>query len=200
MPMIHESSYVDDGAEIGAGTRIWHFCHVQPGARIGRGCVLGQNVNVASDVSIGDRVKIQNNVSVYKGVTIEDEVFLGPSCVFTNVINPRAAVERKDEFRPTLVRRGASVGANATVLCGVTLGAYCLVGAGAVVTKDVADFSMVVGVPARHQGWACRCGVSLNLENDAAQCTACGSRYNLDDHGVLVLLEETPARTEGNTA
>ena len=151
-PFVHESAYVDEGAQIGAGSKIWHFCHVMPGAVIGEGSSLGQNVVVMNGTRIGNNVKIQNNVSIYEGVELEDDVFCGPSMVFTNVINPRSAVSRKDEYRRTLVRRGASIGANATIVCGVTLGAYCFVGAGAVVTRDVPDYALVVGVPAQaHQ-------------------------------------------------
>jgi UDP-2-acetamido-3-amino-2,3-dideoxy-glucuronate N-acetyltransferase len=156
--MIHETVCVDDNVSIGEGTRIWHFSHVMRDASIGTGCVLGQNVFVGCGVSIGNGVKIQNNVSIYEGVTIEDDVFCGPSCVFTNVLTPRAFIERKSAFSPTRVRRGATIGANATVVCGVTLGRYCLVGAGAVVTHDVPDYAMVLGVPARQAGWVCRCG------------------------------------------
>src|SRR5687768_13228788 len=144
-----ESAYVDDGARIGAGTKVWHFCHILPGAVIGERCNLGQNVVVMGGTRIGDNVKIQNNVSIYEGITLEDDVFCGPSCVFTNVVNPRSHVSRKHEYRPTLVRRGATIGANATIVCGVTIGQYAFVGAGAVVTSDVADFALVLGVPAR---------------------------------------------------
>lgn len=150
---IHESSYVDDGASIGEGSKIWHFCHVMPGARIGENCVLGQNVNVGSKAVIGNGVKIQNNVSIYDDVIIEDDVFLGPSCVFTNVINPRAFVERKNEYKKTVVKKGASIGANATIICGVTIGEYALVGAGSVVTKDVPPYALVYGNPARQHGF-----------------------------------------------
>ncbi|EKD51207.1 MAG: transferase hexapeptide repeat containing protein [uncultured bacterium] len=149
---VHESSYVDEGAEIGEGTKVWHFSHVMGGAKIGKNCVLGQNVNVGGKVTIGNNVKIQNNVSLYDGVMIEDGVFCGPSCVFTNVFNPRATVERKNEYRPTLVKEGATIGANATIVCGVTLGRYCFVGAGSVVTKDVPDYALVYGNPARQCG------------------------------------------------
>jgi UDP-2-acetamido-3-amino-2,3-dideoxy-glucuronate N-acetyltransferase len=149
---IHESSYVDDGAVVGSGTKIWHFCHVLSGAQIGERCSLGQNVNVGSRAIIGNGVKIQNNVSIYDDVIIEDDVFCGPSCVFTNVINPRAFVERKDEYKKTVVKKGASIGANATIVCGVTIGEYALVGAGAVVTKDVPPYSLVYGSPARVMG------------------------------------------------
>ena len=150
---VHESAYVDEGAHVGAGTRIWHFSHIQSGAHVGSNCVLGQNVNVAAGAIVGDDCKIQNNVSVYTGVRCEDDVFLGPSMVFTNVINPRAAVSRKDEYRPTILKRGVSVGANATIVCGHTLGEYCLIGAGSVVTKDVPAYALMVGNPARQIGW-----------------------------------------------
>jgi len=149
---IHESSYVDEGAEIGEGTKIWHFCHVMSGAKIGKNCSLGQNVNIGSRAIIGNGVKIQNNVSVYDDVIIKDDVFCGPSCVFTNVINPRAFVERKSEYKKTLVKKGASIGANATIVCGVTIGEYALVGAGSVVTRDVPDYALVYGNPARVRG------------------------------------------------
>ena len=149
---VHESSYADEGAEIGEGTKVWHFCHIMPGAKIGKNCSLGQNVNVGSRAVIGDGVKIQNNVSVYDDVIIEDDVFCGPSCVFTNVINPRAFVERKSEYKKTLVKKGASIGANATILCGVTIGEYSLIGAGSVVTKDVPAYAIVYGNPARVRG------------------------------------------------
>lgn len=175
---VHESSYVDDGAVIGTGTKIWFFCHVQGGASLGAGCILGQNVNIDRDVVIGDGVKIQNNVSVYKGVRVLDHAFLGPSCVFTNVINPRSHVERKSEFMETVVGRGATVGANATVVCGNNLGDYCMVGAGAVVTADVAPHALVVGVPARQIGWVCRCGVRLTT-GETPVCESCGDAYLL---------------------
>jgi UDP-2-acetamido-3-amino-2,3-dideoxy-glucuronate N-acetyltransferase len=169
---------VDDDVTIGNGTRIWHFSHVLSGSRIGANCTLGQNVVVGPDVIIGNRCKIQNNVSVYKGVTLEDGVFCGPSCVFTNVINPRAEVERKDEFRPTLVRRGASIGANATIVSGVTIGEYALVGAGAVVTHDVASHALVVGVPARRVGWVSHDGEILGED---LRCPRSGRQYEERD-------------------
>ena len=154
----HETAVIDAGSRIGAGTKIWHFSHVMSGAVLGERCNLGQNVVVSPGCVIGSGVKIQNNVSVYTGVTLEDDVFCGPSMVFTNVINPRAHIERKHEYRPTLVRRGSSIGANATIICGVTLGEYCFIGAGAVVSRDVAPFALVTGNPARHRGWVCACG------------------------------------------
>ena len=161
---VHESSFVDEGAQIGAGTRIWHFCHVMPQARIGERCNLGQNVFVSTDVTIGNNVKIQNNVSLYTGVVLEDDVFLGPSMVFTNVINPRSQVNRKDEYQKTVVHKGASIGANATIVCGTTLGKYCFVGAGAVVTRDIPDYALAYGSPARVRGWMCRCCERLKFE------------------------------------
>jgi UDP-2-acetamido-3-amino-2,3-dideoxy-glucuronate N-acetyltransferase len=169
----HPSAVIDPGAVIGEGTRIWHFSHVMAGARIGPGCVFGQNVYIGN-VTIGAKVKIQNNVSVYDGVTLEDGVFCGPSCVFTNVINPRSEIERKHEYRPTLVRHGATIGANATVLCGATIGEYAMVGAGAVVRGDVPAYALMVGVPARRIGWMCACGIRLR---DDLTCPACGARY-----------------------
>jgi UDP-2-acetamido-3-amino-2,3-dideoxy-glucuronate N-acetyltransferase len=179
MSFIHPSAIVDPGATIGEGAKIWHFCHVSPGAVIGENCVLGQNVFVASGVTLGRGVKVQNNVSLYTGVVCEDDVFLGPSMVFTNVINPRSFVERKSEFRQTLVKRGASIGANATIVCGSTLGAYCLVGAGAVVTKDVPDYALVTGIPARQAGWVSRLGHRLSFEDGKALCPESGEGYIL---------------------
>jgi UDP-2-acetamido-3-amino-2,3-dideoxy-glucuronate N-acetyltransferase len=173
---VHESAYVDDGAHIGEGTRIWHFCHVNGGAVIGERCSLGQNVVVMNDVKIGNNVKIQNNVSIYDAVELEDDVFCGPSMVFTNVINPRSHVPRKDEYKRTLVRKGASIGANATIVCGVTLGQYCFVGAGEVVTSDVAPYALVVGVPAKRIGWMCICGERL-VDSGKGKCAACGKEY-----------------------
>ncbi len=188
-PFIHESSYVDEGATVGDGTKIWHFCHVLAGAVIGDRCNLGQNVVVMSGTKLGNNVKVQNNVSIYEGVELEDDVFCGPSMVFTNVINPRSHVSRKHEYLRTLVQRGASIGANATIVCGVTLGAYCLVGAGAVVSRDVKAYALVVGVPARQIGWVCQCGERLNVDGRGTtgdgslrvECAACGSLYFLTD-------------------
>jgi UDP-2-acetamido-3-amino-2,3-dideoxy-glucuronate N-acetyltransferase len=183
---VHESAYVDDGAVVGNGTRIWHFSHVMRGARIGRDCVLGQNVNIGSDVVIGNKVKIQNNVSVYDGVVLEDDVFCGPSMVFTNVINPRSHVSRKREYRRTAVGRGATFGANCTIVCGVTIGPYAFVGAGAVVTRDVPAFALVYGNPGRQMGWMCQCGVKLtDLDRGEYQCPACRARYRLADGALL---------------
>lgn len=178
---VHESSYVDAPCEIGAGTRIWHFSHVMKNCRIGERCNIGQNVVISPDVVIGSNVKIQNNVSVYTGVILEDDVFCGPSMVFTNVINPRSHVIRKDEYRTTLVKRGASFGANCTVVCGITVGRYAFIGAGAVVTRDVPDYALLAGNPARLRGWMCACGIKLQFEADGgeerAHCQACGCRY-----------------------
>jgi UDP-2-acetamido-3-amino-2,3-dideoxy-glucuronate N-acetyltransferase len=185
---VHPSSFVDEGCEIGDGTKIWHFCHIMPRARIGRGCNIGQNVVVSPDVVVGNNVKIQNNVSLYTGVILEDDVFCGPSMVFTNVVNPRSHVSRKDEYRQTLVKRGASIGANSTIVCGNTIGRYAFIGAGAVVTKDVPDHALIVGNPGRITGWMCSCGVKLAAGKEppaSATCAACGSRYRSQD-GVLV--------------
>ena len=186
--LIHPSAIVDEGAQIGDGTHVWHFVHVSAGARIGARCSLGQGVFVANDVRIGDNVKIQNNVSVYDAVTLEDEVFCGPSMVFTNVHNPRAAVVRKGEYRATLVRRGATLGANCTIVCGTTVGEHAFVGAGAVVSRDVPAFALVVGVPARRIGWMSRHGERLELPASGtgeAACPATGERYRLDGETLI---------------
>ena len=179
---VHESSFIDEDVQIGEGTKIWHFSHILKGSRIGRGSIIGQNVTVGPEVIIGNRCKIQNNVSVYKGVTLEDEVFIGPSAVFTNVYTPRAFIERKNEFLPTIIKRGATIGANATIVCGATVGKYAFIGAGAVVKKDVPDYALVVGIPAKQIGWVCRCGVTLKFDkNNYAQCGYCNSKYRLKD-------------------
>lgn len=182
---VHESSYVDEGAEIGEGTKIWHFCHVQGKAVIGRNCSLGQNVNIASNVRIGDGVRIQNNVSVYEGVELEDNVFCGPSCVFTNVLTPRAHFPVHGVYARTLVKEGASLGANCTVVCGHTVGKSAMVAAGAVVTSDVKDFALVAGVPARQIGWVCECGRRLG---ESMECS-CGRRYVLQEDGLSMVAE-----------
>jgi len=180
----HPSAIVDDGAQIGEGSRIWHFVHVCAGARIGKGVSLGQNVFVGNQVTIGERCKIQNNVSVYDNVTLEEGVFCGPSMVFTNVYNPRALIERKDAYRDTLVKRGATLGANCTVVCGITIGAFAFVGAGAVITQNVPDYALMVGVPARQIGWMSEFGEQLDLPlhgDGSAQCPHTGARYRLRD-------------------
>jgi len=186
----HESSYIDEGCQIGTGTKIWHFTHVMSRARIGQRCNIGQNVFIAADVVIGDNVKIQNNVSVYTGVVLEDDVFCGPSMVFTNVVSPRSHVSRRDDYRPTLVKRGATLGANATIVCGHTIGRYAFIGAGAVVTRDVPDYALVVGSPARIAGWVCSCGVKLAAgarPPESTTCASCQSRYRAEA-GALVPL------------
>ncbi|MBI4854218.1 MAG: N-acetyltransferase [Acidobacteria bacterium] len=187
---IHESSYVDEPCLIGAGTKIWHFCHIMKNSSIGERCNIGQNVFIASGVKIGTNVKIQNNVSLYTGVILEDDVFCGPSMVFTNVVNPRSAVVRKDEYRETLVKRGASIGANATIVCGHTIGKYAFIGAGAVITKDVPDYALMVGNPARLLGWMCECGIKLNFNAAQAEatCSACNRHYHKQD---LLVKEKT---------
>lgn len=176
---VHASAIVDDGASIGARSRIWHFVHICSGARIGEGCSLGQNVYVGNDVTIGNNVRIQNNVSVFDAVRLEDDVFCGPSMVFTNVYNPRSAISRKDEYRETFVRRGATLGANCTIVCGNEIGEYAFVGAGAVVNKPVPSFALMVGVPAIRKGWMCRCGVQLKGMGDVT--CACGATYHIND-------------------
>jgi UDP-2-acetamido-3-amino-2,3-dideoxy-glucuronate N-acetyltransferase len=185
----HPSSFIDQPCEIGAGTRIWHFCHIMAGAKIGKGCTLGQNVMVASQVVIGDNVKIQNNVSVYTGVIIEDDVFLGPSCVFTNVINPRSQINRRSEYQPTLIRRGATIGANATIICGGTIGRYAFIGAGAVVRGDVPDYALMLGVPAKRNGWMSRHGHRLPKPDaeGVMRCPESGWRYVEESGGLHCL-------------
>ena len=183
---VHETACIDEKVDIGEGTKVWHFVHVQSEAKIGRGCTLGQNVMVGPRVTIGSGCKIQNNVALYEGVSLEDDVFCGPSCVFTNVLTPRAGVSRKDEFARTLVKTGATIGANSTIVCGNTLGAYCMIAAGAVVTSDVADFSLVAGVPARRIGWVSRSGDRLGAD---LTCSRTGERYEERD-GQLTLVQD----------
>jgi UDP-2-acetamido-3-amino-2,3-dideoxy-glucuronate N-acetyltransferase len=183
-PFVHKTAVIDEGAVIGSGSKIWHFCHVLVKSRIGRNCVLGQNVMVGPNVSIGDGCKIQNNVAIYDGVTLEEEVFCGPSCVFTNVLTPRAFVERKDEFGETIVRRGATIGANATIVCGRTIGRFAMVGAGAVVTRDVLDYQLVVGTPATPMGWVSASGERLG---DDLICPRTGERYKETDAGLTLV-------------
>lgn len=188
----HDSAIVDDGAQLGEGTKVWHFCHVSAGARIGERCALGQNVFVGNDVNIGRNVRIQNNVSVYDAVTLEDDVFCGPSMVFTNVYNPRSAVTRKDEYRRTLVKQGATLGANSTIVCGTTIGRHAFIGAGAVINRDVPDFALMVGVPARQIGWMSRFGERLALPVSSQQplditCPNTGDRYRLVDNQLSLI-------------
>jgi UDP-2-acetamido-3-amino-2,3-dideoxy-glucuronate N-acetyltransferase len=193
----HPSAYVDEPCEIGEGTKIWHFCHVQAHTSIGRGCILGQNVNIAPHVVIGNNVKIQNNVSVYTGVELEDDVFCGPSCVFTNVVNPRSQIVRHDQYERTLVRRGVTIGANATIVCGVSIGRYAFIGAGAVVVADVPDYALMLGVPAAQRGWMSRHGHWLRNKDDSGNyiCPESGWRYAEGEPGGLCCLdwsEDTP--------
>ena len=190
---VHESAYLDEPSDIGEGTKIWHFCHVMSGAKIGKACILGQNVFVASGVTVGDNVKIQNNVSLYAGVTLEDDVFCGPSCVFTNVTNPRSQILRKDEYRPTVVRRGATIGANATIVCGSTIGRYAFVAAGALVRADVPDYALMTGVPAVQKGWMSRHGHRLQKRDISGflVCPQSGWRYQ-ESSGVLTCLDASP--------
>jgi len=186
---IHPSAIVDKGAQIGADTKIWHFTHVCGGAIIGNKCSLGQNVFIGNDVKIGNNVKVQNNVSIYDAVYLEDDVFCGPSMVFTNVYNPRSHIIRKHEYRKTLVKRGATIGANATVVCGITIGEYAFIGAGTVVNKDVKPYAMVVGVPARQIGWVCECGVKLIATGEIAACENCGKSYKIEDDNCFRLIK-----------
>lgn len=186
---IHESSYIDDGTSIGEGTKIWHFCHIMSGATIGSNCNIGQNVLISPEVVIGNNVKIQNNVSVYTGVIIEDDAFLGPSMVFTNVINPRSHVNRKHEYKKTIVKKGASIGANATIVCGITLGKYCFIGAGSVVTRDVPDYALFYGNPAKFHSWVCQCGVKLEKGTNYFSCPACGEKYHLENLFLVPTIE-----------
>lgn len=190
---VHPSSFVDEGAQIGPRTKVWHFCHIMPKAVIGADCSLGQNVFVANNVEIGNNVKIQNNVSLYEGVVCEDDVFLGPSMVLTNVINPRSAVNRKSEYMPTLIRKGASIGANATIICGCTIGQYAFVAAGAVITKDVPDYALMAGVPAKRMGWMSAFGERLNFdERGKATCKSSGIQYQLENGSVSAYEQDEP--------
>ena len=184
---VHSSSIVDQGAQIGSGTKIWHFCHLMPACKLGNSCVVGQNVFIDNNVIIGNGVKIQNNVSVYNGVIIEDDVFLGPSMVFTNVINPRSFIERKNEFKKTIIKKGATIGANATILCGIEIGSYAMIGAGTVVVKDVAPFGLVVGNPAQQIGWVSEAGITLEFNAEQiATCPQTQQKYKLENDRVLV--------------
>ena len=187
---IHESSYVDEPCEIGAGTKIWHFSHIMSGSRVGENCNIGQNVVISPDVILGRNVKIQNNVSVYTGVVCGDDVFLGPSCVFSNVINPRSHVNRKDEYLQTIVGKGASIGANATIVCGNKIGKYAMIGAGSVVTKDVPDYALVIGNPARIRGWVCKCGEKLLFLDRNAHCSSCGQHYRKENELVKLIIKD----------
>lgn len=182
---VHESSYVDKGAVLGNGTKVWHFSHIMSNCEIGENCNIGQNVVISPGVKLGKGVKIQNNVSVYTGVICEDGVFLGPSCVFTNVINPRSFIERKDEYRETLIGKGASIGANATIVCGHNIGRYALIGAGTVVTKDVPDFALVVGNPGKVVGYVCKCGEKIKFTENKSACNACSEKYILEGEKVV---------------
>lgn len=182
---VHESSYVDEPCEIGEGTKIWHFSHIMKNSKIGERCNIGQNVVISPKVTLGDNVKIQNNVSVYTGVVCEDDVFLGPSCVFTNVINPRSFIERKEEYKQTLVKKGASIGANATIVCGYNIGRYAFIGAGAVVTKDVPDYALAFGNPARVIGYVCECGNRLEKYNEIYKCNTCKKEYEMLNENLI---------------
>jgi UDP-2-acetamido-3-amino-2,3-dideoxy-glucuronate N-acetyltransferase len=187
---VHETSLVEEPSRIGKGTKIWHFSHIMPDVTIGKNCVIGQNVFIGKGVKLGNNVKIENNVSIFEGVTLEDDVFCGPACVFTNVINPRSHISRKHEFRPTLVKKGASIGANATIVCGHTIGNYALIGAGAVVTGDVPDYALFYGNPARPQGWVCRCGEALDFgKGTTARCAGCGEQYQKRQSGQETRIE-----------
>lgn len=185
---VHPSAVIDEGAKIGAGTKVWHFCHLMPGCRVGNNCILGQNVFIGNNTVIGNRVKIQNNVSVYDGVEIEDDVFIGPSVVFTNVVNPRSFIERKEEFKKTILKQGATIGANATILCGIEIGSYSMLGAGAVATKSVADYALVTGNPARQTGWVSKSGQKLRFDDAGiAACPLTGETYKLAGNRIYPL-------------
>jgi len=182
---VHESSYIDEGCQIGDGTHIWHFCHIMSDCKIGKNCNIGQNVVISPSVILGNNVKIQNNVSVYTGVIAEDNVFMGPSCVFTNVINPRSHISRKSEYKTTLLKEGCSLGANSTIVCGHTIGKYALVGAGSVVTKDVPDYAIVAGNPAKLLGYICNCGEKISFVDDKAECRCCHRKYIKNKEKIL---------------
>lgn len=182
---VHESSYVDDGCQIGRGTKIWHFSHIMNNCKIGNNCNIGQNVVISTNVILGNNVKVQNNVSVYTGVICEDDVFLGPSCVFTNVINPRSFIERKNDYRKTIVKKGASIGANATIVCGHDIGQYAFIGAGSVVTKNIPDYALAVGNPAKVIGYVCQCGNRLQFDNNKAVCGCCNKKYEKKDDSII---------------
>lgn len=190
---VHESSYIDEPCEIGAGTKIWHFSHIMKGSKIGENCNIGQNVVISPDVVVGRNVKIQNNVSLYTGCVLEDDVFCGPSMVFTNVVNPRSHVNRRDEYKQTLVRRGATLGANSTIVCGITIGRYAFVGAGSVVTRDVPDYALVYGNPAKIRAWMCACGMKLDATvtgaHETSRCASCGKEYVRNG---MCVVEEMP--------
>ena len=195
---VHESAYVDEPCSIGAGTKIWHFSHIMKNSAIGANCNIGQNVVISPEVTLGRNVKIQNNVSVYTGCILEDDVFCGPSMVFTNVFNPRSHVSRKDEYQTTRVCKGASLGANSTVVCGVTIGRYAFVGAGSVVTRDVPDYALVYGNPARQRGWVCACGIKLQVRggDETVRCAMCSSQYRLSEN---LLIQESELAMKGST-
>jgi UDP-2-acetamido-3-amino-2,3-dideoxy-glucuronate N-acetyltransferase len=184
---IHSTAIVDEGVEVGQGTKIWHFTHIMPGARIGENCIIGQNVFIGSGVILGNNIKVQNNVSIFDGVTLEDDVFCGPSMVFTNVFNPRSFISRKKEFRKTLVRKGATLGAHVTIICGNAIGQYAFIGAGSVVTKDVPDYALVYGNPGKIKGWVCQCAETITFQSGKAVCQ-CGKRYKKDRAGVRLVL------------
>ncbi|AKG53558.1 2,3,4,5-tetrahydropyridine-26-dicarboxylate N-acetyltransferase [Dehalogenimonas sp. WBC-2] len=185
---VHNSSYIDPGVVIGKGTKIWHFCHVMPGAVVGRNCNIGQNVFIGEGVIIGSRVKIQNNVSVYAGVTLENDVFCGPSCVFTNVNTPRSDIDRNGQYTKTLIKQGATIGANATIVCGHTIGEYAFIGAGAVITKNIPAYALVFGNPAIQHGWVCACGNRLSFKTNQETCSICGVKYqhSVGEDGIIV--------------
>jgi UDP-2-acetamido-3-amino-2,3-dideoxy-glucuronate N-acetyltransferase len=177
---VHPTAVVDEPVEIGDRTQIWHFSHIMSGAKIGKDCIIGQNVFIGKDVILGNNIKVQNNVSIYNGVILEDDVFCGPSMVFTNVFNPRSFISRKKEFRKTVVRKGATIGANATIICGNTIGQYAFIGAGSVVTKDIPDYALVYGNPGRTKGWVCQCAEEITFQSGKAVCHGCGKRYQKD--------------------